>query len=127
MNWPTRRTRAFLSALVAALAVTAGIAATAGTASAQSATVLINYPGCPNVCRVGDNLTVGVWYQAISGGAHGYWVGVYNDQGKRVFMRSGSATTTWKLWNIRLTQAGHYTTIYATDGVKQGYRTNVAK
>ncbi|HUK67209.1 MAG TPA: hypothetical protein VLW50_00385 [Streptosporangiaceae bacterium] len=98
-----------------ALATTAALGAGMALAPAASADVLVNYDG--GTIHLGQDMKVGVWYQAYSGGSRYYWLGVYNVKGKRVFERSGHASpTAWQFWEIKATQKGNYHTLYYADG-----------
>jgi hypothetical protein len=81
-------------------------------AAPAGANVSFNGPS-PSVC-VGGTFKIGVWYQSYSGGSHAYTVRVSSPSGKVIFEHHGSATTTWRMWNIRAAQAGTYKTLYTS-------------
>ncbi len=98
-----------------ALATTAALGTGMALAPAASADVLVNYDG--GTIHLGQDMKVGVWYQAYSGGSRYYWLGVYNAKGMRVFERSGHASpTAWKFWEIKAAQKGNYHTLYYANG-----------
>jgi hypothetical protein len=116
--------RKIIAAIVTGLAMLGGVAATAATASVASgaaashstretpATVLVNDPAS-SVC-IGRAFTVGVWYQAFSGGSRAYRVVVDSPSGARIFDRHGLASSAqWAFWTIRTSQAGEYRTVYS--------------
>src|ERR1039457_5433378 len=82
------------------------------------ATVEFNSPKSA-VC-VGGIFKIGVWYQS-SGGSRAYTVRVSSPSGKVVFELRGSATTTWRMWNIRAAQAGTYKTLYTSISPKSQF------
>ena len=75
--------------LVAAAGAVAVMTLGAVTAAAPPALadVLVNQPAS-SVC-IGKTITVGVWYQQISGGSRAYRVDVYGPTGRRIFARAG--------------------------------------
>lgn len=99
--------------LVAAAGAVAVMTLGAVTAAAPPALadVLVNQPAS-RVC-IGKTITVGVWYQQISGGSRAYRVDVYGPTGRRIFARAGRAPSAgWKFWRVRLGHAGRYRTDY---------------
>jgi len=107
-----------------AFAATAALGTGMALAPAASADVLVNYDG--GTIHLGQDMTVGVWYQQFSGRSRQYWVGVYNPHGTLIFTRSGSASpANWRFWEVRATQKGKYHTLYIADGHRVSFTTTV--
>jgi hypothetical protein len=123
-------TMATLMTVIGSISVAAappGLAATLAPAGAQQAqapdapqVVLVNQPA-NSVCA-GHTFTVGVWYQAISGGSRAYRVSIWGPRHRRFFYRQGTAPTShWRFWKVRAGRRGRYRVVYS------GHRPGSAK
>ncbi|HUC60274.1 MAG TPA: hypothetical protein VMA95_22945 [Streptosporangiaceae bacterium] len=93
------------------------IAATGEAASPS--VVLVNQP-VRQVCA-GHKFTVGVWYQAISGGSRAYRVSIWGPRRRRFFYRHGEASAkNWRYWHVKAGRKGRYRVVYA--GHRPGHK-----
>jgi hypothetical protein len=75
----------------------ASSAAALMTAPPAHADVLVHYPDSPIAC--GEDITVGVWYQAFSGGPR--WARIYIESARKYVLahKRVHATTRWRYWH----------------------------
>jgi hypothetical protein len=84
--------RALVALLVATACVTAGV-------TGASADVLVSYPGKYVTC--GDQIEVGVWYQAYSGGPQWARITISNMRGRVVRRINTTAVAShWRYWTF---------------------------
>jgi hypothetical protein len=106
-----------LALLTAAMAATAiitvpALAAPAEAAPAAPAVVLVNQPS--NSLCSGHKFTVGVWYQAISGGSRAYRISIWGPRHRRFFYRHGRASAAnWRYWHVKAGRRGRYRIVYS--------------
>ena len=100
-------------AIVTATVLAAGTAPeVARAAPAAHDVVLISQPA-RSIC-VGGALTVGVWYQRLSGGSRAYRIAIRGPRQVRFFYRHGRAPSSgWRRWKVRAGRAGEYRTVYS--------------
>lgn len=84
---PTRSLPPLIAAAVAAAALLPAVA---------RADVLVSYPKARISC--GEDITVGVWYQAYSGGPR--WARIYIESAHKYVLahKTVHATTSWRYW-----------------------------
>src|SRR4051812_39317759 len=77
--------------------IAAAAAATLITAPPARADVLVHSPDSPIAC--GEDITVGVWYQAFSGGPR--WARIYIESARKYVLaqKRVHATTRWRYWH----------------------------
>jgi len=97
---------AFMSASVV-LAPSAAVAA-----PTAPDVVLVNQP-VHTLCS-GHTFTVGVWYQAISGGSRAYRISIWGPRHRRFFYRHGLASAKhWRFWKVKAGRRGRYRIVYS--------------
>lgn len=101
-------------ALLTAAVVTATMTfAPSGVAApAAPAVVLVNQP-VHSMCS-GHRFTVGVWYQAFSGGSRAYRISIWGPRHIRFFYRFGLASARhWRFWKVKAGRRGRYRVVYS--------------
>lgn len=104
-------------AMLSATILATGIAlAPASLAAAKPSigpnVVLVNQPA-KSLCT-GHRFSVGVWYQALSGGSAAYRISVWGPRHVRFFYRSGTASSAhWQMWKVLAGRHGQYRIIYS--------------
>jgi hypothetical protein len=120
--------RAWKLALVTAVACAAvavapsGLAATSATVQEQRVAALAA-PAAPDVVLInqpvsslcaGQKFTVGVWYQAFSGGSRAYRISIWGPRHIRFFYRHGLASSKhWRFWKVTAGRRGLYRAVYS--------------
>jgi hypothetical protein len=100
---------AAIASAVVAIAPSA-MAATAATAARD--VVLVNQP--VNTLCSGHKFTVGVWYQAFSGGSRAYRISIWGPRHIRFFYRDGLASARhWRFWRVTAGRRGRYRIVYS--------------
>lgn len=104
-----------LALIATAITSAAVVVAPAGSATAAPATpsiVLVNQP-VHTLCS-GHKFTVGVWYQAFSGGSRAYRISIWGPRRRRFFYRYGLASAKhWKFWKVTAGRRGRYRIVYS--------------
>jgi hypothetical protein len=101
---------ALMAVMSAAVVVAPSGAATA--APAASSVVLVNQP-VHTLCS-GHKFTVGVWYQAFSGGSRAYRISIWGPRRIRFFYRYGLASARhWRFWKVKAGRRGRYRVVYS--------------
>jgi hypothetical protein len=99
-----------MAVMSAAVVVAPSGAATA--APAASSVVLVNQP-VHTLCS-GHKFTVGVWYQAFSGGSRAYRISIWGPRRIRFFYRYGLASARhWRFWKVKAGRRGRYRVVYS--------------
>lgn len=103
---------AMVAAPPANAATATAVSAQQAAAPASPAVVLVNQPA-HSICS-GHTFTVGVWYQAISGGSRAYRISIWGPRHRRFFYRHGIASAShWRFWKVRAGRRGRYRVVYS--------------
>ncbi len=95
--------------------VTTGAVAVAVAAGEATAGLLVE--DVPSRLCLGRSFTVGVWYQAHSGGPRDFSIEIYEPSGRLVLYRKRLAISTrWKVWRYRPTRIGAHRVVYSASG-----------
>ncbi len=100
------------AAIASAIIAMALSTTTATAATAARDVVLVNQP-VSTLCS-GHEFTVGVWYQAFSGGSRAYRISVWGPRHIRFFYRHGLASAKrWRFWKVTAGRRGRYRIVYS--------------
>ena len=103
---------ALISTAIMSAAVVVAPSGAATAAPVAPNVVLVNQP-VHTLCS-GHKFTVGVWYQAISGGSRAYRISIWGPRRIRFFYRHGLASAKhWRFWNVKAGRRGRYRIVYS--------------
>ncbi len=103
---------ALAATAIMSAAVVVAPSGTATGAPAAPSVVLVNQP-VHTLCS-GHKFTVGVWYQAFSGGSRAYRISIWGPRHRRFFYRYGLASAKrWRFWKVTAGRRGRYRIVYS--------------
>jgi hypothetical protein len=88
--------------------------------AAAHADVLVEYPGTSVAC--GDQIKLGVWYQAYSGGSRAATIQVLSARKRVLTSKNVRAAATWRYWYYTPRCGRHYYVRYRTGGGTSTFR-----